>query len=76
MMMSIEDHRVDRDDAGPASAVRVRITGGPDDSVIGRIGYLFDFYREEYKGYILTVAGSEVRRLHLQDGYGYQIEEI
>lgn len=74
--MSPEHMDGSNDDARPASAIRVRITEGPDDSVIGRIGYLFDFYREEFKSYILTVTEDEVRRLHLHEGYSYQVEEI
>ena len=61
---------------GPASAVRVRVTAGPDEAVVGKIGYLFDFDAQEYKSYIVTVTQSEVRRLHLHEGYEYQVEEV
>jgi hypothetical protein len=60
----------------PASAVRVRVTAGPDESVIGKIGYLFHFAKQEYNSYIVTVTETEVRRLHLNDGYEYRLEEI
>jgi hypothetical protein len=75
-MMSSNDQKRLGAAGAPSSAIRVRITEGPDDSVVGRIGYLFDFYKEGLKAYIVTVTDSEVRRLHLQDGYSYQVEEI
>ncbi len=72
----ISDERTRDNTGGAAPAVRVRVTAGPDDAVVGRIGYLFDFNSREYKSYIVTVAETEVRRLHLHDGYEYQVEEI
>lgn len=61
---------------GPAAAVRVRVIAGPDDAMVGKIGYLFDFNASEYRSYIVTVTETEVRRLHLHDGYEYRVEEI
>ncbi|HET6510545.1 MAG TPA: hypothetical protein VFH43_00020 [Candidatus Kapabacteria bacterium] len=61
---------------GPPPAVRVRITAGPEVGFIGRIGYLFE-NTDDLQQYIITVtANSDVRRLHLKEGYQYQVEEI
>lgn len=58
---------------GAVSAVRVRITDGPDGSVQGKIGYLFEY--PDVHPYIITVTEDSVRRLHLSEGYAYQLEE-
>lgn len=59
-------------------AIRVRIVKGPDETMLGRIGYLFDFTEGEIvsKAYIITIDEGEVKRLIVSDGYEYEIEEI
>jgi hypothetical protein len=75
IMMSAEDN-VEAQNQGPMPTLRVRITHGPEDLYVGKIGYLFDFNSPEFQSYILTVTETEVRRLHLHEGYQYQVEEI
>jgi hypothetical protein len=75
-MMTASENGQETEDSGSALAMRVRVTQGPDPNVIGKIGYLFDFDHHEYQSYIVTVTESEVRRLHLQDGYEYELAEF
>lgn len=56
--------------------VRVRVTKGPDESMIGKIGYLFDFRSHGESTYIVTVTETDVRRLHLHEGYEFKEEPI
>jgi hypothetical protein len=59
-------------------AIRIRITAGPDQEMVGKIGYLFDYTDEpELRGlYILTVNSESVKRVAVSDGYEYEIAEI
>ena len=76
-MMSDHKSYEKRGDDGHSAAVRVRITAGPDHGFVGKIGYLFESSDDAKTQYIITVTpSSDVRRLHLQDGYKYQVEEI
>lgn len=59
-------------------AVRVRITQGPEPTLIGRIGYLFDYSDEpDLRGYyIVTINAEEIKRVAVRDGYQYEIAEL
>lgn len=59
-------------------AIRVRIVKGPVEALLGKIGYLFDYPESDSqtKAHIITIDGEEVRRLFVDDGYEYVVEEL
>lgn len=61
------------------AAQRVRIVAGPNDAMIGRIGYLFhheDIHTQTTDRFIVTISKDDVHRLRVTDGYEYELAEI